>query len=174
MNAMEDARKRPASPPPQMFLPAQGREIIEHQQLEHQRRAAHDPDDEADDDADGLEVHIAPDLEPLPPRQLRVFRQIFKKRAQKAKRRPVAHRAEGNDQAQRDRADKRHKKQLERLHKANIQRLKYNGELFGKCRHGMYRLSLVWTRRFPRRQLRRGNRCLSYWKSSAVSITSVR
>ena len=100
---------------PDVFAQHKAGKIIEHQQLEHQRRAAHDPDDEADDDADGLEVHIAPDLEPLPPRQLRVFRQIFKKRAQKAKRRPVAHGAEGNDQAQRDRADERHEKQLERL-----------------------------------------------------------
>ena len=57
-------------------------------------------------------------------------------RAEHPERAPRAHGAEGDNQTQRNCADERDEKQLERLHKANVQCLKDDGELLRKRRHG--------------------------------------
>ena len=81
---------------PDVVLEHHAGKVVKDQQLDHQRRAPHHPDDEAAQQAQRLEAGAG---------------------------------AKGDDEAQRDRADQRHKKQLQGLEKAHIQSIDDDGEL---------------------------------------------
>ena len=124
--------------------------VEDDEQLQHQRRAADDPDHEAAEERDGpkAEQQPAPGLAspgPVPghvgcqhgivaaldglpvlegPGDGLALREVFP--PQEAQRRPAAHGAEADYEPQRYGAYERHDKELERLHKALVERA-YDG-----------------------------------------------